>query len=50
MATTTPKPSDSREKRLQHRGQTLLALTPQQGEQAAKIAAKLLVVRAKKKS
>ena len=45
---TTPKPVVSREKRLQHLGETLKALTPEQLENVIRVTANLLATRARK--
>ena len=49
--TSTKKPSnDSREKRLRELGETLKALSPQEREQAVKIAGKALALKARNKA
>ena len=47
MATATKSSDDAPDKRLQQLGKTLQALTPEQREQAIKVAANLLAAKAK---
>jgi hypothetical protein len=48
MTPTTPPSKTSPEERLKRLGDSLLKLTPEQREEAMRIAAKLLAIKAKK--